>query len=149
MRIKILKAELLELHPTTNDPYDADAKLAAAQLNDKNIVSMEIIQSVELLIWASKNGRLTDIKTAAENLGHAANSESLAFISLLEREIASLDLNKPKHMTMIDDMVTETVLSAGDRSTLTTLSEKNISRATELNLGRVRPGDVIHARNHV
>ena len=146
MRIKILKAELLELHPVTG-AYNADPKIAASQLNAKNIVSKQALTSTKLLIWASQNGRFTKIKTAAENLVHAANSESLALMSFIEREVSLLNLSMTKHSNLIDALVTESVLSAGDRNTLTTISENNISRATELSLGRVRPGDVIHARD--
>ena len=146
-----LAAELASGHPDTG-AYDADASVAADQLNAVNRSKTQAITSAELLAWsagASDGDRPRIVKIREAAASHASEAvQALAITAdiMISRDSTALDLGLPDRAVMLAGLVAGGVLSAADSTSLTALGSVAISRAEELGLGRVMPGTVQQAR---
>ena len=151
MDIDALRTELLAGHPDTG-AYSSDDAIAAVEINAKNRQRYKAITSAELLGWsaaASTGGRPRLIKIDEAATAHASEdvkAAAMAAAEMVKREGTLLDLNRADRMALVDGLVAGGVLSSDDKTDLLQLATESISRATELGLGLVRPGDVIQAR---
>lgn len=131
-------------------------QLGYAQVD--NVTALELLKaetrtklvaltSNELLAWCAVDGRLSRIKSGIEN-GSNDEEKSLceACYLLVLRDNAQFDLNLPDRETMINALVSFGRITADERQSIYDLATKNISRADELGIGRVRLGDIEQAR---
>ena len=148
-RIQTIKAELALDHEITG-AYDADDKVAAGQLNAENIPVIGSIPSNEILAWAaggSPTPRLHKLEEASAN--HASPTvEAIADVAIMmiRRDNTELDLSLPDRVAMVDALVTGGVLDNDDKDTLYALATTLVSRASQLGVGKVKPGHVEEAR---
>jgi len=144
--IAILKSEI-DGDPLSRGYSGMDDAAVAVDINTAYRTKKEPISSAELLAWSASDARLQNIKNAAEN-GATDDLKSLAQAAYLivTRDGTTLDLNLADRVAMLDSLVAAGVLTADDRSSLDELATVSISRADELAIGKVRPGDVIQAR---
>ena len=129
-----------------------DDAAVAASLNTADRSRVVELSSAKLLAWsagASAGDRPRLIKIDEASQSHASEEvKAAALISaeMVRRDGTSIDLNLADHMGLLDGLVAGGVLSSADKTDLLQLATESISRATELGLGLVRPGDVIQAR---
>ena len=144
--IAILKSEI-DSDPLGRGYSGMDDTAVAVDVNTAYRTKKKPISSAELLAWSASDARLQNIKNAAEN-GATDDLKSLAQAAYLivTRDGTTLDLNLADRVAMLDSLVAAGVLTAADRTSLDALATVSISRAEELSIGRVRPGDVIQAR---
>lgn len=152
MNYEILKAELNGGHPSTG-AYSKNDQEAADQLNIKNINRFKPIESATLLAWAAgttpgEKPRIRKLRVAAEtNPLDTLRGIAEAAVLMIERDSTTFDLNLPDRGAMLDALVQGNVLSAGDKDSIELLATEQISRATELGLPVIRPGEVAMARS--
>ena len=146
MRIQVNKTEL-DTDPLGLVYSGMDDSAAAASLNEKTRSRLEPIGSAELLAWSAANARLQKIKTAAESgVDDTIKSVAQAAYLMITRSDTALDLNLADRITLLDALVSYSVLTANDKTSLESLATVAISRGEELGVGLVRAGDVIQAR---
>lgn len=151
MDIPKLKEEI------NNDPlgrgYSAmDDAAVASSLNVADRSRIVEITSAKLLAWsagASVGDRPRLIKIDEASASHASEDvKAVASVcaEMVRRHGTSIDLNLADHVALLDALVVGGVLSSDDKTDLLQLASESISRADELGIGLVRPGDVIQAR---
>ena len=146
MRIQTIKTEL-DTDPLGLAYSGMDDSAAAASLNEKTRSKLEPIGSAELLAWSANNARLQKIKTAAESgVDDTIKSVAQAAHLMITRDGTTLDLNLADRVALLDALVSYSVLTADDKTSLESLATVAISRGEELGVGLVRVGDVIQAR---
>ena len=125
-----LKAELIAGHPDTG-AYDADAAIAAGQLNamnrERNVESVTGQDIFEAAVPSEYNALTTEQKTLF--LGIVGMGTIL--VNGMNTKAALLAMFGPTTTT---------------RTNLAALQKEAISRATELGFGTVKAGDVQRAR---
>lgn len=155
MNLQVLQDEL------TNDPlgrgYAAmDNAQAAASLNtvDRTETIPAPLNDVvdKLIEWDA----LAPINAAANayeaNPGGATNAQSLAYKvvaytrAVRDYNLAGIDFTRPHYSALLTAMVNYNVLTQAQADELAALGTRDVSRAQELGLGRVRPSDVNQAR---
>lgn len=126
-----------------------DHAAVAALLNEPRYqtTGAREITSRELLVWGGGEGRLARLRAAVGNdqLPDTIRSMADAALRMLQREDTTLDMSRPEIVGMIDALVQASVLTDADRTSLQTLSTREISRAEQLGLGRVSHRDVAGA----
>lgn len=126
-----LAAELTTGHPDTG-PYDADAQLAADQINAEN----------RSRIRASMTGAeiwLATVATDYAGLSDVKRSQWLSFCSITDHNPEAGGLAQLFVIDMFG-AASPTVAALG------TQRNETVSRAVELGWGRVRAADIIEAR---
>lgn len=139
----ILKAELLAGHPLTGE-YSDDPAIACEQINAKNISKYEPISSASLIAWAATGPRVS-IMDAADDLNSPVRAAAIAALDLIAHSSAYLDLNLAGHVALLGALENAGVLEADETAELFEMSHKEISRAEDLGLSRVRPGTIERA----
>ncbi|MDP3950218.1 hypothetical protein [Microbacterium sp.] len=124
---------------------------AAAELNTANRSRLRTLARRDLLLWAAQGERLVNLEEAAKGIrpvGIKRDRKNIAMagIQLLTSDTAELNLADPLQMGLVDLLVAEGVLVAGDKTALVAAATETVSRATELGLGTVRVGEVGDAR---
>lgn len=151
MDIDALRIELASGHPDTG-AYSSDDAVAAVELNAVNRSIYTPIPSSELLGWSAAHSsggrpRLLKMQEAKENhVSEQVQAAASAAVTMINRDGTTLDLNRVDRMMMVDGLVAGGVLSADDKTDLLSLGTESVSRAVEIGLGWVRPGDVTQAR---
>ena len=144
--IALLKSEI-ENDPLGRNYSAMSDEQVALSLNSKDRSKTVHISSAELLAWSAGDGRLASIKSAIDGgVDNTAKSLAEAAYMMISRDGTYLDLSLPDRAAMLDGLVAYGILSADDKADLVSKSTVSCSRAEELSLGRVRTGDVIHAR---
>lgn len=144
-KLQILAAEL------TTDPqtrgYDGMTdEEATTDLNTKYRSRTISVSHQELLIWASGNQRIVNVDTAEESGADADVRNRGAAMAAIIRTGSGLDLSRASTITLIDALVSDGTWDAADKTTLLTLGSTPQSRADELGLGQISPGNVNSAR---
>ncbi len=126
-----LKAELLSDHPTTGDPYNADAVIAASQLNavnrTKNRTSMtgsEVLNAVDAAEWST---RTVEQKQVVWDIVHLGTVNPFG----VEATLMTVAFSDAGGVTI---------------AALAAARVDDVSRAVELGLGFIAPGHVENAR---
>ena len=147
MDIAALASELSG-DPLTRGYSGMSDAAAAASLNDTiDRTRYSPVTSAKLLAWSASSGRIVAIKTASEShADDAVKSISLVCYTMVSRDGTEFDADNSDHIAMIDGLIAGGVLQAADKTSLLSLATENISRATELGLGLVKPGHVGMAR---
>jgi len=146
MRIQAIKTEL-DTDPLGLAYGELDDTAVAVSLNEKTRSKLEPISSAELLAWSANNARLQKIKTAAESgADDTIKSVARAAYLMITRDDTTLDLNLADRVALLDALVSYSVLTAEDKTSLESLATVAISRGEEIGVGLVRAGDVIQAR---
>jgi len=146
MRIQAIKTEL-DTDPLGLAYSELDDTAVAVSLNEKTRSKLEPISSAELLAWSANNARLQKIKTAAESgADDTIKSVAQAAYLMITRDDTTLDLNLADRVALLDALVSYSVLTAEDKTSLESLATVAISRGEEIGVGLVRAGDVIQAR---
>lgn len=141
----------VQTDPLGRDYASMTDQQVADSLNAKNRPTYTTIASNELLAWAAGGAddvggvkaRIHRIKAAANKQAPFASvPDSIAGIAaaadvLITRDGTALNLNRTDHMTMVDAMVAAGVLTAAEKTQLTTLATVQVSRVEELGLGGV------------
>ncbi len=129
MSIANLRVELLAGHPDTGD-YNADPSVAASELNAVNRTTNKVTM------------------TASEVYNAVDNTEYIALTTTQQEEIWNI-----VHLGEINPFGLEatrfTAIFGGGSTTITALAASrtnNVSRAVEIGLGFIKPGNVIEAR---
>lgn len=128
MTVEILRAELISGHPDEG-PYNADATIAASELNAINrttnkasLTGSEILQAIDKAEF--------NVKTDAQ--------QQLVWNILHLGDVNPFGLEADLMMDVFGASTTITALQA--------LRKTDVSRAVELGLGIIRPGNVEEAR---
>lgn len=110
-------------------------------------VGAQVITSANLLVWAAQGGRLAALTTAIGNDALPADVRGVAEAAktTILRDGTQLDLSRTEIQGAIDALVSAGVFSATDKTSLETLSTRDISRAEQLGLGRVSHRDIREA----
>ena len=146
MRIQTIKTEL-ETDPLGLGYSGMDDSAAAVSLNQKTRSKLEPIGSAELLAWSAGGARLQGIKTAAESgADDTIKSVAQAAYLMITRDDTTLDLNLADRVALLDALVSYSVLTAEDKTSLESLATVAISRGEEIGVGLVRAGDIIQAK---
>jgi len=146
MRIQAIKTEL-DTDPLGLTYSELDDTAVAVSLNEKTRSKLEPISSAELLAWSASNARLQKIKTAVESgADDTIKSVAQAAYLMITRDDTTLDLNLADRVALLDALVSYSVLTAEDKTSLESLATVAISRGEEIGVGLVRAGDVIQAR---
>jgi len=146
MRIQAIKTEL-DTDPLGLAYSELDDTAVAVSLNEKTRSKLEPISSAELLAWSASNARLQKIKTAVESgADDTIKSVAQAAYLMITRDDTTLDLNLADRVALLDALVSYSVLTAEDKTSLESLATVAISRGEEIGVGLVRAGDVIQAR---
>ncbi len=144
-----LEAELNGSHPGTFIAYSGDFTEAAVQINEVNRTEVVSVSSADMLSWSGENNRYHRMRFASTNHANdTVKTVASVAIAMMGRDNAELDLKLSDRNGMLNALVTAAVLDADDETSLRALATKPVSRAVELGLGLVRPGDVIWARNN-
>ena len=118
-----------------------------ASLNGSGRTEKVAITSNELLAWSVYEGRLARIKRGvADGVDDTEKSLCEACYLLIQRDNTTLDLNDQSRIDMLDALVAYGRITAAERDGLYNKATRQISRAKELGLGRVRLGDIQTAR---
>ncbi len=129
MDITALKAELAIGHPGTG-PYDSDAELAAGQLNavnrTKNRSSMTASEVVNAFDSGEFNALTEAQQTTVWNVVHIGDINPFGIEATL--------------LTSVFGVSSTTI------ENLAALRKDDVSRADEIGLGLVRPGNILEAR---
>jgi len=146
MRIEIIRLEL-QTDPLGLGYSDMDDSAAALSLNAKTRSKLQPIGSAELLAWSANSARLQKIKTAAESgADDTIKSVAQAAYLMITRSDTTLDLNLADRAALLDALVSYSVLTVDDKTSLESLATAAISRGEELGAGFVRAGDIIQAK---
>lgn len=146
MGLLALKAELLAGHPDTG-AYDADAQVAADQLNLANRSNLRAASVEEFREWASENGRGIKMQNAiAGGTSEAVKNAAYILDKIIGSDSGSLDPGNATHVAMVNALVDDGVWDAADRAALIAKATDSISRGAELGLGFVKVGHVEMAR---
>lgn len=133
----------------TNDPLGRgysgmDDATAAASLNAVDRPSTRPVEAPDQRMWLAQGGRHEKL---AQGIASGADdvAKGLCRSALL---MATNDdaYKREDHKTLLDALVTYTILSQADADALDGLADITVSRAVELNLGRVRSGTIAEAR---
>ncbi len=130
MDYEVLKAELIAGHPVTG-AYDADASIAAAQINAVNCT--EDVESV--------TGQ--DIFEAVVPAEYTALSDAHKTLLGMILSLGTILVNGTNTKTALLDMFGGGTIT---RTNLAALQKRDVSRAGELGLGFVYPGHIENAR---
>lgn len=131
----LLRNELLTDPLARNYAGMTDAQCLAS-LKTKNRPRTIALSTLDLLEWSGSNQRFLKIRTAANVAANDTQTENVAAVMLvlLQTPGVALDMRRQAVRDMVDFLVTQSVLTAADRTALQTLATENISRATELGL---------------
>lgn len=116
----------------------------AADLNTSYRSRKLRLKPAALLSWAGASSRYAKIQDATANSSNAIRSSAYSLLRFLE--IGELDLADAAHDSLIDGLVTGTILTPADRAALVSEATKSLSRADELDLPVVKPYHVAKAR---
>ena len=141
MREDLIRNELSE------NTYPPDPTEAAELFNSPTVERLDPLTSADLLAWSAVGDRLKNITNAKNNLDHPANGPATAAWITLQRDNTTVDLNLTSRADLLDGLVSAGVLSADDKESLIDLATVDISRAEQLGLGVVRPGEIERARS--
>ncbi|MBT8147293.1 MAG: hypothetical protein KJN90_10605 [Gammaproteobacteria bacterium] len=131
MDYQALKAELLAGHPTTG-AYDADAAVAATQLNAENR---------PYVIPSMPGHALLDLTDPTEYQA-LTEGEKAQWLALTGHDTVNTEVDGMAQIIGMD------IFGAGTTaSNIGSARSTTVSRAVELNLGLVRAGDVEYARS--
>ncbi len=119
---------------------------AANDLNTEYRSRTDSVTHQDLLIWASGNQRLFNVDGAEESGSDSDIRNRGAAMAAIIRTGSGLDLSRASTVTLIDALVLDDTWEATDKSTLLTLGSKPQSRADELGLPNISPGNVNSAR---
>lgn len=139
-------------HPVSG-AWDADPVACAAQFNEEDIDKINPLSSTELLAWsagksAGDRPRIIKIREAAAvHVNEDVKAIAIAADLMISRDNTVLDLNLADRAAMVADLVAGSVLSAADSTSLYALATTKISFAAQEELGQVRPGNIVEARN--
>lgn len=139
MNYTVLRAEL------DAGSYNADPQLAAEELNALTVVSYQEIVSGNLRGYLASISKLFEIKQASENETHPLRDVALA-VMLTMQPNGGIDFSNPDNITMLSALKAGFGLTDEQEAAILALGQVMISKAQELNLGRVRAGDVEKAR---
>ena len=147
MNIELLKTELDQEHPTTG-AYSANSAEAAAQLNAVNCTKLYPLSMQEVREWAAEDARGFNIRQGMDNDALADQVRNLCYVAdkLIGTDDGNLTPGNPLHVGMINQLVAAGVISAEDRTALVAKARRDVSRATEIGLGRVSVGNIEQAR---
>ncbi len=120
---------------------------AADNLNTKNRQILENLPAKELLLWAADQGRFQKIRADDEKTqnSNALRSAAGAMVVVI-RAYQDVDPRDSRWNTLLDFLVTSGTLTQGDKDALVIAATITRSRAEELGLGYITPGDVQAAR---
>ena len=170
-----LKAELDLNHPTTGLPYDADAQLAADQMNELNrpveVAANEILAYCFLETFRINTGTDTipsniygrigmvaiadiggDPFDSTDTVNAAQIAAAITMLRLLDPNANfSLVLTDARFDAILTKLVQAGTMGAPDKAAILAFSEDKQSRTTEINFGRskVQADHVTHAREIV
>jgi hypothetical protein len=148
MSIAKLKTEL------TDDPLERGyssmtAEEASASLNTVNRTRLVALSMQELREWAGINARGFNILAGISNEALTDQQRNICCVAdkLIGTDDGKLDPGNALHVAMINELVSAGVISAADRTALVAKATDDISRATELGLGKVRVGHIQETRS--
>lgn len=116
--------ELIKAGHPEKGAYGADVADIYARIRAKDRPG--IIQTHKLLEWAAQNGRWEKIEAMAENGPLGAKSVAKAALKILDRDTPQLDLEKPLHKALVNQLTTDKGqpgIDAEDRDDLLALSK--------------------------
>lgn len=154
MNIQTLITEI-ENDPLAVGYQSMSTEEITTSLNTVNRTRLRLLNSRELLAWSSIGAiDASGVKSRYERFEDGAVNHSSAAIrgvckaavKLIERDTTELDLNLSDRQAMVGALVAGGVITSDEEQELYTLSTENISRGEELNLGHVKHGHVIMAR---
>jgi len=150
MNYQVLKDEV------TNDPLGRSYsgmtdEVLTASLNAVDRTRTVPINSATILKWAATSSSGQDpriLKLEAGELSATKSIEAISKVALIviKRGDVDFDLNKTDVKDLVDALVSGGVLSTQDRTALESKATENISRAKELGLPIVRPGEIQQVR---
>jgi len=146
MNLDTLKSEIAD-DPLTRSYSGMTDQALADSLNTADITIKDPISSADMLAWAGDSARYMKLKNGADS-GADDTIKSICFVALemIKRDATTFDFNLADRVAMLDALVSASVLSAGDKTSLESLANKTISRATQLNLEKVKIGHIEETR---
>ena len=133
----------------TNDPLgrgyaQMDDAAAAVSLNTVDRPGTERVSNAKYLLWIAGARRKAIGDAAASHADDTVQGLAQVALDLLLR--ADIEYDRGDHLALLQALQAGGVLSADDVSALDDQADATISRAEELNLGRVRRHQIINAR---
>jgi hypothetical protein len=104
-----------------------DSGIAAA-LNSPTVTVHRRITKQAILRWAAATGGLKKLRVAAADLQNGLQAASEAALSMLSSDLPSMTIDA-EVLTMLDTLVTGSVLSSNDKTAFMTRAEEVISQA--------------------
>ncbi len=146
--LEILKTELT-VDPLGRGYSVMNREEAASDLLITYRTKLVPVTMTELREWASEDERALKINEAISNTGLTGQTRNIALIfdKFLGVDGGNLDPSNSLHVGFVNVLVSGSVISSDDKTDLVTKATTSISRATELDLGRVKAGDVEIARS--
>lgn len=124
-----------------------DAEVAAS-LNAPDVTVQRDIPLPTVYLWGVATSGLSDVRAAAESHSSATVrglcAAALGMLSLPSATV--LSVTNPEVSGMLSTLVAAGVLTAEKRDNLLLRGQSSASRADQLGLGAVMPGDVMMAR---
>lgn len=110
-----------------------DAAIAAV-LNRKDIPAYSLVTWAQFAEWAAATGVRADIEAWKTHAVRAIRAIAWTLSDGLIRGAGAIDFSKAGELAMIDALVTATLLSAADKTSLLTLATIKLSRADQLGI---------------
>ena len=125
---------------------------AVVSLNTKNRPVTEALSVEDLIMWGSRQARLTKLADAAASGSAVSPGERAEAIAFMQLMALGANFSDTRPAALLTALVASGVLSAGDKTSLANLAGNLQSRALELRRAGaripspVRTGDVTAAR---
>ena len=147
-----LREYMSVVHPTTGLPYDEDPNIASDQLNEKNVKTVRVLESPDLLGWVveasegESEPRLFKLQRGADSANKKIGGICQVAIMLLTHPSAKLDLGDASRSALAESLVLAGIISEKDQEDLLKIAIKTVSVGNLAGFEIVYPGHVESAR---
>lgn len=125
-------------------PYVAanDDETLASMLNVKNVTSSQEVSVSKTFVYLLRKQKWETLENAAGNTASPAHSSAYGLYKLASREDLSWDWMSTEGQSFLSNLVTNSILTAQQRTDLENICKITISRAQSLFGSDVSPGDI-------